>query len=187
MLSTEAIVKCKLWRQTGAINNIRSYHMYPIRKFSNNQLCCQKYASHGKKLKIKFVRNRISSKKVLERICHLSSDWSCGARKMGMFEVLFCRKTANYIHLRPQRCQKYVSHGKKLEIKVVWNRISSKKVLELILVDYSCYGIVNRYPAFSSLIKNLAKLYKILRVYLREVRMPTISHQRTRDQVSFFF
>ncbi len=31
--------------------------------------CCQKYASHGKKLKIKVVRNRIWFKKVRERIC----------------------------------------------------------------------------------------------------------------------
>ncbi len=57
--------------------------------------CCQKYLSHGKKLKIKVVRYCISSKKVCQRIClsaHLSGVE--GAPKIGMFEVLFCRETA---------------------------------------------------------------------------------------------
>ncbi len=56
----------------------------------------QKYASRGKKLKIKVVQNRILSKKVHERICLSLPGVELGARKIGMFEVLFCRETANY-------------------------------------------------------------------------------------------
>ncbi len=44
-------------------------------------------------------------------------EWSQGARKIGIFEILFCRETTNYFHLRAQHCQNYASHGKKLKIK----------------------------------------------------------------------
>ncbi len=54
-------------------------------------------------------------------------EWSQGARKIGRFEVLLCKETANYIQFRAQRCQKYASHQKKLQIKVA----QAKQVLSL--------------------------------------------------------
>ncbi len=72
---------------------------------------------------LNFVQRKSASAYV-----YLPPEWSCGARKIGKFEVLFYRKTVNYIQFRAQRCQKYTSHQKKLPIKVVQNWILSKKV-----------------------------------------------------------
>ncbi len=38
-----------------------------------------------------------------------------------VIEILYCTKTANYFQFRAQHCQKYASHQKYLQIKVVWN------------------------------------------------------------------
>ncbi len=51
------------------------------------------------------------------------------------FEVLFCSETVNYIQFRAQHCQNYASHQNKLEIKVVQNLISSKKVRKRICLS----------------------------------------------------
>ncbi len=98
---------------------------------------CQKFASNGKKFKIKIVWNWISSKKVKERIClsHTPSEWSSGARNIGMVEKLYCTEKGKYIQLRAQHCQKYVLHGNKLEMKVVRNRNLSTKVRERICLS----------------------------------------------------
>ncbi len=37
------------------------------------------------------------------------------------FPYTICTDTENYFQFMAQRCQKYVSHQKKLQIKVVWN------------------------------------------------------------------
>ncbi len=39
-----------------------------------------------------------------------------GVQKIGMFEVLLCKETTNYIKFRAQCSQKYASHEKKLQI-----------------------------------------------------------------------
>ncbi len=43
-------------------------------------------------------------------------------------KILYCTETANYIQFMDQSCQKYASHSKKLQMKVVQNRILYKKV-----------------------------------------------------------
>ncbi len=47
-----------------------------------------------------------------------------------MVEIWHCTEMANYIRCRAQHCQKYTSHPKKFQIKVVRNWISYKKVRE---------------------------------------------------------
>ncbi len=97
---------------------------------------CQTYVSRTKKLQIKVVRNWISYKKVPERIC-LSPPpkVELGTRKIGIFEVLLCREMAIYIQFRTQRCQKYTSHEKKFQIKLVRNWILYKEVCESICLS----------------------------------------------------
>ncbi len=53
---------------------------------------CQKYTSHKKKVQIKVVQNWISYKKVCKRICLSFPGVELGGSKIGMFEVLLCRK-----------------------------------------------------------------------------------------------
>ncbi len=58
-----------------------------------------------------------------------------GAQKIGKFEVLLCTEIANYIQFRVQSCQKYASHKKKVQIKIVQNWTLYKKVCECICVS----------------------------------------------------
>ncbi len=41
-----------------------------------------------------------------------TTPWCQGGRKIGKFEVLFCRETVNYIQFMAQRAQKYASRKK---------------------------------------------------------------------------
>ncbi len=89
------------------------------------------------------LKIRITSKKVLnasssesnfvknkgrERIWLSSLGVELGASKIHTVEILHFTKAANYIQFIAQRCQKYASHLKKLQMKVVQNRISYIKV-----------------------------------------------------------
>ncbi len=60
---------------------------------------------------------------------------SYGARKIVVVEKLGCTEMANYIRLRAQLCQKYSSPEENIKMKVVWNWISFKKVLEPICLS----------------------------------------------------
>ncbi len=52
-----------------------------------------------------------------------------------MVEILSSTEMTNCFQFRAQYCQKYASHKKKLQIKVVWNWISYKRVLMCICLS----------------------------------------------------
>ncbi len=74
--------------------------------------------------------NFIQKKNPRVHMCISHKEWSYGARIIDMVKIWCCTEIANYIQFRVQRCQKYASHPKKLQIKIVWNWISYKKVHE---------------------------------------------------------
>ncbi len=74
----------------------------------------------------KVVQDSISYKKVSGRLC--LSRGKLGSLKIATFKILKCTKMAKKIHFRTSRCQKYALYQKRLQIKVVPNSISYKKV-----------------------------------------------------------
>ncbi len=60
---------------------------------------CRKYATQPKNLQVKVVRHWILSKKVCRGICLSPPEWSLGARKIYMVEILHLYKTENPFHL----------------------------------------------------------------------------------------
>ncbi len=59
-------------------------------------------------------------------------EWCYRVQKIDIVEIQYCTETENYIKFRPQRCQKYASQPKKLQIKVFWNWILPEKVRDRI-------------------------------------------------------
>ncbi len=94
--------------------------------------CCQKYTSHPKKLQIKIVWNWISHKKVRKHICLSFGKVELGGAKDWYGWNIILHWNSKIHSFRDQRCQKYASHQKKVQIKVVWNSIPYKKVHERI-------------------------------------------------------
>ncbi len=88
-----------------------------------------------KKLQIKVVWNWISYKKVPKSICLSPHRVELGARKTDMVEIWYSTEMEKYIQFGAQSCQKYTSHEKKFQIKVVRNWILYKKVLEHICLS----------------------------------------------------
>ncbi len=80
-------------------------------------------------------------KKSVRVYVYLSPKWAGeGGWKIDMVEIQ-CTETAEYILFKTQHQQKYASHEKKLQIKIVGNWISYKKVRERI-TDFSFYTFV---------------------------------------------
>ncbi len=42
----------------------------------------------------------------------IAPEWSLGARKSYIIEILYCTETANYVQFRAEHCQKYASNQK---------------------------------------------------------------------------
>ncbi len=90
-----------------------------------------------KKLQIKVDQNWISHQKVHEHIC-LSPPppgVEIGSWKYWHGWKMILYWNSKNIQFRAQRCQKYASHEKKLQIKVVQNWILYKKVPECICLS----------------------------------------------------
>ncbi len=72
----------------------------------------------------------------LSNFCHPQSySVLHSAMRHSMDAPLYCTKPENYIRFRALRCQKYTTHQKNLQIKVVRNWISYKKVCECICLS----------------------------------------------------
>ncbi len=113
------------WRSAGSQPHphIRAFGLQTFcERFTNHSArsCIQGliYGLHQKKLLIKVVWNWILYKKVCERICLSPPRMELWTQKIDIVEILYCTERANYIQFRAKCCRKYVSHQKKIWIKV---------------------------------------------------------------------
>ncbi len=81
------------------------------------------FCENTKFLSVESIKSRIFAKRTI---------FLTSTNLVIIFNHIEC---ANYIQFRAEHCQKYASHEKKLEIKVVWNWILSQKVRESICLS----------------------------------------------------
>ncbi len=86
----------------------------------------QKKASNKSSLELNFVQKKQRA------YMPISPGVELGDQKINMVEILYYTEMAKYIQFRAQHCQKYASHQKKDQIKVIWNWTSYKNVCERI-------------------------------------------------------
>ncbi len=116
------------------IRRIDIQHRKSTRTTPSEDIRFKKYALCQIFLQIKVVKNSISYKKVSGRLC-LSppTPWGeVGSFKDCHFQNIKCKKKAKWIHFRTRCYQKYALYQKPLQIKVVQDSISYKKVCECI-------------------------------------------------------
>ncbi len=89
---------------------------------------CQKYALYQKKAQNKSCSRFNLVQESQWTHTSLSLRGCQGAPKIATFEILNCTKAAKQIHSRADGCQKYELCQKFLQIKVVKDSISFKKV-----------------------------------------------------------
>ncbi len=86
------------------------------------------YRLYKKIVKIKVVENWISYEIVSDCTCLSLLGVELGVSKDRVFEILECTEMGKWIHFRAQCCQNYWLYQKIIQIKVVENWISYKKV-----------------------------------------------------------
>ncbi len=115
------------------------------------RLKAAKISDYIKKLfKQKLFRIKFRTKKSAGAHVYPPQEWSYGAPKIDMFQILCCTEMGKYIHFRTQRCKKYWLHQKMLQMKIIQNYIFQKKKTQWVHMSTSPQSKA-RYDPFSNL------------------------------------
>ncbi len=105
--------------------------MKQIWNFGSLGLNTAKFTDYIKKLFKEKLRIKFCTKKSGGVHVYLPQEWSQGARKIDMYQIIYCTEMGKQFHFLARRCQNYQLYQKTLQIKVPINALHNHRVFSL--------------------------------------------------------